>query len=112
MINHSNCDHPSTSGARAKCRRAKAGSTPTKENAPSEGGATPKEVFFGKAHHDPNRERNRGTTPRDKDKQCHICGVERIEFRGTDPITGILLFVGERCVYRIQRAADLQEVQA
>jgi hypothetical protein len=29
MINHTNCDHPSTSAARAKCRRSQGGTTTT-----------------------------------------------------------------------------------
>ena len=40
MINHSNCTHPSTSGARSKCRKARAaGAEYTAEE-----GATPKVV--------------------------------------------------------------------
>lgn len=46
-------------------------------------------------------------TPRDKDKQCDNCGVEKIEYRGTDPLTGTLLYVGERCRYMIKRSNDL-----
>lgn len=107
MINHSTCDHPSTSGARAKCRRARQNDDPTPK---VKGEATPKHI--GPSHHDPTRERNRGTTPRDRDKQCHICGVERIEYRGTDALTGILLYVGERCLYMVKSAPDLQSVEA
>jgi hypothetical protein len=110
MIDHSNCDHPSTSSARAKCRRARASGKESTSNGEKREGATPKTVFFGKAHHDPNRERNRGTTPRDKFNQCHICGIEKIEFSGTDPVSGILLFVGERCTYRIENEPDFKAV--
>lgn len=51
-----------------------------------------------------------GQTPRDKDKECHVCGVERIEFRGTDPLTGLLLYVGERCSYMVKRSDDFVAV--
>lgn len=107
MIDHSQCDHPSTSSARAKCRRQRSGgsdSTPKQR-------ASKKEVWVGFAHHNPDRERNRGTTPRDRDKQCASCGVERIQFRGTEPTTGILLFVGERCFWRIKNAPDLRMIE-
>lgn len=95
MIDHSNCDHPRTSSARAKCRRAQAGggSTPKRKASEKEvdfkgsGGATPQ-------------------TPRDRSDECHICGVERIEFKGTDAWTGLHVLVGERCAWRVKRAND------
>lgn len=65
---------------------------------------------MGKRHHNPDRERNRGTTPRDRDKQCMVCGVERIEFQGTDPKTNRLLFVGERCTWMIENDPDFKAV--
>lgn len=123
MINHTDCDHPSTSGARAKCRRARSeGKVVVTTLGPHcddcthesctrlrpKAGATPK--YIGKAHHDPDRPRNQGTTPRDKDKQCMNCGVERIEFKGTDPFTGMLLFVGERCTYKVENSDDFAGV--
>jgi len=46
-------------------------------------------------------------TPRDKDKQCDVCGVEKIEYRGTDVLTGTLLYVGQRCQYMIRRGGDM-----
>jgi hypothetical protein len=107
MIDHSQCDHPRTSGARAKCRRAKGGGDST----PREKDASKKEVFFGFAHHDPDRERNRGTTPRDRDRQCMVCTVELIQWRGTEPTSGRLLYVGERCYWRIKNAPDVEMVQ-
>lgn len=106
MIDHSQCDHPRTSSARAKCRREKGGdSTPRKER------VSKKEVWFGLAHHNPNRERNRGTTPRDRDRECQVCHIEVIQFRGTEPTTGILRFVGERCLWRIKDAPDLRMIE-
>jgi DNA-directed RNA polymerase subunit M/transcription elongation factor TFIIS len=94
MINHSTCDHESTSSARAKCRRARANgkvhtSASTKQIDMRDGTPT------GKAQ-----------TPRDRDKQCDNCGVEKIEYRGTDLLTQRLLYVGERCRYMIKRAPD------
>lgn len=91
MINHSNCDHPSTSSARARCRRQANGGT-TK--------ATPKELDFtgsGGA---------KAQTPGRRDLECDNCGVERIAYRGTDPLTGVLRFVGERCYYTVKRSPD------
>lgn len=115
MIDHSQCDHPSTSGARAKCRRARRqdGFHPPLYSLgpPPRQTASKKEVWFGFAHHDPDRERNRGTTPRDKDRQCVVCGIELIQFRGTDPVSGILLYVGERCYWRVKNAPDLQMIE-
>jgi hypothetical protein len=108
MIDHSGCDHPATSGARAKCRRARGGGATPKESTGKR--ATPK-TWGGKAHHDPDRPRNTGTTPRDRDKQCMVCTVERICCKGTDPLTGQLLYLGERCMYRIERSEDFVEVE-
>ena len=104
MISHKDCAHESTSGARAKCRRAN-GQGPKKEpwHPPMvlpEKGASVKVVDFD----------NYGQTPRDRDKQCMNCGVEKIAFRGTDPLSGLLLFVGERCEYMVRRSEDRQEV--
>lgn len=100
MISHTDCDHPSTSGARAKCRRARANGQEVKttERVPSDG-ASVKVI---------GRERNTGTTPRDRDKQCDVCGVERMEFRGTDILTGLMLYTGERCAYYIKRSDDFE----
>lgn len=107
MISHKDCTHPSTPGARAKCRRARVkgevlvGFQPPLYSLDARLGpklASVKEV---------GRERNRGQTPRDKDKQCDICGVEKIAYRGTDPLNGILLTVGERCEYYVRHAEDL-----
>jgi hypothetical protein len=39
--------------------------------------------------------------------QCDICGVEKILYRGTDPLSGLMLTVGDRCLYYIQRSDDL-----
>lgn len=92
MISHAECSHPSTPGARAKCRRARANGQEVKTTE-RVSVATPKET---------GRERNRGTTPRDRDLQCDVCGVERIMWRGCDVLTGLLLYVGERCFYYVK----------
>jgi hypothetical protein len=54
---------------------------------------------------------NHGTTPRDLDKQCMNCGVEKVVMRGTDPMTGILMYVGLRCEYLIRHALDIAPVE-
>lgn len=92
-INHSNCDHESSRAARAKCRRLLAGgdapaSTKT-VNMRGSGSGAPK-----------------SQTPRDRDKACDICGVERVEIMGTDPVSNRLIFVGEKCSYYLKRALD------
>ena len=94
MINHSNCDHPRTPSARAKCRRAQQGGSTPK--------ASSKEVDFSKGGG------TSGSTPRDRDKQCDVCGVERIVLRGTDPLTGVILSVGEKCSYMLKISEDVQ----
>lgn len=92
MINHSNCDHPSSSSARAKCRRAaKSGDAPVKSREIDMRDSTPT---------------GRPRTPSDPAKCCDNCGVERIILRGTDPLTGTLKFVGEKCAYIVKRAPD------
>lgn len=96
MIDHTNCDHDRTSSARAKCRRAvKSGSTPR----PS---ASPKEVNFGGSGG------ASAQTPRDRDMQCDVCGVERIELRGTDPLTNTIISVGAKCAYMLRQADDVR----
>lgn len=98
MISHRDCEHASTPSARAKCRRAK-------------NGATPKKVDFSKVEgRGRGGNKEYGQTPRDRDKQCMNCGVERILYRGTDPMSGLLLYVGERCEYIVRHADDRQEV--
>ena len=95
MIDHTNCDHPRTSSARAKCRRARAGG-----GEPRQKRASSKEVdFSGSGGASPQ-------TPRDKGDECHVCGVERIEFRGTDAFTKLLVLVGEKCAWRVKRSDD------
>jgi hypothetical protein len=91
MINHQNCDHESTSSARAKCRRARA-------NGKVHSGASTKQVDMRRS--DPT---GKAKTPRDKDKQCDVCGVERIAYRGVDVLTGTLLYVGDDCYYMVKR---------
>lgn len=49
-----------------------------------------------------------GQTPRDRDKACDNCGVEKALYRGTDPLTNVLRYVGDRCLYTIKRGGDLQ----
>lgn len=98
MIDHSQCEHPRTSGARAKCRRANGNY--------KEDGSTPKQKRVAKVDGDDNY----GQTPRDKGDECHTCGVERIEFYGRDAFTGLPVFVGERCAWRVKRSQDFRAV--
>lgn len=94
-INHSNCDHPSTSSARSKCRRAHANGHEVAQ------GASVKTVNFARGG------AKKASTPRDRDKQCDICGVERIVMRGTPPVEGYMIFVGEKCAYYLNDALDI-----
>lgn len=98
MIDHSGCDHPSTSSARARCRRAQAngeeGSAPRKKM-----GSTPREA--------PDRD-NYGQTPGRREDECHICHVERIEFFGKDAWSGRTLLVGEKCAWRVKRSPEFR----
>ena len=91
-INHASCDHESSSSARAKCRRAIAGGA---KKAPSK-------VIDLRDGTPTGRPR----TPSDPAKCCDICGVERIILKGTDPLRGILIFVGEKCAYMVKNSAD------
>jgi hypothetical protein len=94
MMDHTKCDHPSTSGARAKCRRAsRAGDSPTTQATPRTPKADKEKVI---------------RTPRDKDRECMNCGVERFEYRGRDLASGTMLYVGERCYYMIQNDTNRQ----
>jgi len=47
-------------------------------------------------------------TPRDQDRACMVCGVERFEARGRDLVSGSFLYVGEKCMYMIARDPDAQ----
>lgn len=107
MISHKDCGHPSTPGARAKCRRQKKEPWPSP---PLYSLGPPPGATKVRRSKDEDDDRY-GQTPRDRDKQCVVCGVEKIAFRGTDPISGILLFVGERCEYMVRRAEDRREVE-
>jgi hypothetical protein len=92
-IYHSKCDHESTSSARAKCRRGN-----------SDKGASIKTIDFKGSG------AKKASTPRDRDKQCDICGVERIAYRGTDPLSRSLIYVGDKCAYYLNNAPDKVEV--
>lgn len=107
MIDHSNCAHPSTSGARAKCRRQKQAPWPS---SPLYSLGPPPGVKVKRASKVDEEEDRYGQTPRDKQDECHKCGVERIEYSGTDPLTGIVLYVGSRCRYYIRGAEDEKAV--
>lgn len=102
MTNHTDCDHPKTSGARAKCRRAR---------------ATGKEVDFSSTprRRVPKEPEPYGAfnsrTPRDKDRECTVCHCERITVRGTDYKTGLLLYTCDRCAWRIKGADDFQAAE-
>lgn len=95
MIDHSQCDHEKTRSARAKCRRQAAGGESTPKRRASES-----EVDFSGSGG------QRGQTPTQKSDECHVCGVEMIRYRGTDAWTGIMVYVGEKCLWRIRRSAD------
>jgi len=47
-------------------------------------------------------------TPRDKDKQCDTCGVEKIAYLGRDAWSGMLVYVGEKCRWRVKRDPDVK----
>lgn len=106
MIDHSNCDHPSTSGARAKCRRLKQEPWP-RPPLYSLGPPPGAKKASTKTIDDEDRY---GQTPRDKADECVKCGVERIAYSGTDSLSGIVLYVGERCRYYIKGAPDEKAV--
>lgn len=102
MIDHSTCDHASTPRDRAKCRRARAkgevlepGFHPPLYSL----GPPPKEKATPRA---PGEERNQGTTPRDRDKQCQVCSVERVVAIGKHrEHLDLTVAVGERCFYNL-----------
>ena len=96
MINHSTCEHPSTSAARSRCRKARAAGGEYK----GPEGATPREVDFSKAKSKPDKD-TYGQTPRDRHMQCDVCGVEKIAWRGLDVISQVVLYVGDRCKYYV-----------
>lgn len=98
MIDHTNCDHPSTSGARAKCRRAQKDGTDPKPT---------RKVMGKKEKQERDQDDRYGQVPRDRHLECDNCGVERIAYRGTDPLTNVLRYVGEKCYYTIKRSPDL-----
>lgn len=105
MIDHTNCSHERTSSARAKCRRLRQEPWPRPPlfslgPPPGVKKASVKEVD----------EDRYGQTPGRKEDECHKCGVERIAYSGTDPISGIVLYVGERCRYYIRGVEDEKAV--
>lgn len=51
-----------------------------------------------------------GQVPRERWQECDGCGVERVHFRGTDPLTGVLRYVGFKCFYTIKRSDDIVEI--
>lgn len=67
-------------------------------------GATPKDVDLRGGRGD------YGQTPNRRDLECVKCGVERMEWKGTDPLSGVLLFVGPKCLWYIKNAPDLTEL--
>lgn len=89
MINHTECEHPRTSAARAKCRRAQKSGTAPK--------ASTKSVDMRDG-----TPTGRPRTPSLRELQCDGCGVERIAYRGHDLLTGTLLSVGEKCYYMVK----------
>ena len=109
MIDHSACSHPRTPKDRAKCRklRAQQGFHPPLYSL----GPPPKARKKGATAKRIDADDNYGQTPARRDMECHKCGVERIAYRGTDPISGILLYVGERCYWYIKNSPDREPVE-
>lgn len=99
MIDHSACEHERSPKARAKCRREKSG-------------ATPKDVDFTSTPSPRERKpKERKGAPRDKSAECRVCGIEPIAWRGTDPLTGVLLYVGKDCEYYIRHSPDKEKAK-
>lgn len=96
MMSHTTCEHPSTPAARAKCRRANGVSTPRTE------GATPRVLRLRD---------DREEHPADPARCCTVCKLRKIEWKGTDYITGILLYLCDKCKYHATLSGDLQEVE-
>lgn len=106
MISHKDCAHESSSKARAACRKARAKGE-TLDYCPWPR-ATPREVDLTSREEKETEPFGsfKPQTPRDRDQACDNCGVERIKFRGTDPITNTLKYVGSRCEYIVRHAPD------
>lgn len=95
MIDHSKCDHPRTPSGRSKCRRAHGvGSARNRQ-------ATPRVLDLGEEE----------KRPADKARCCYNCGVRQIEWRGTIPVSGMMIFTCEKCKYLINKAQDLVAVE-
>lgn len=98
-MSHRDCEHESTPSARAKCRRLQAkGDNPPKA-------ASKRQIDFSGGGGATQQ------TPRDRDRACMVCGVEPISWRGTDPMTDRLLYVGDKCRYYIKRSLDIQAAE-
>lgn len=126
MIDHSGCDHPSTPGARARCRRAQTGGSSGGERirnrATRSRGVSWSGPLCGEEgciHGSCYRIRHQevpelvryGQTPGKREDECHSCHVEKIEFIGTDNHTGRTLMVGERCAWRVKRSPDFRALR-
>jgi hypothetical protein len=103
MISHAQCDHESTSKARAKCRREK-GLVKKKE-----GGATPRSLDFSKTR-TRDEDDNYGQCPSRREDECHVCHVEWISHKGTDAWTGLTVYVGSKCMWRLKKTEPITTV--
>ena len=52
------------------------------------------------------------STPGWKADECHICGVEKSEFQGTDAWTNLFVLVGVKCAWRVKRSDDFAAMTA
>jgi hypothetical protein len=95
-MDHSKCDHPRTPAGRSKCRRANGVSTPRTKL------ATTRVLDLDDEKED---------RPADKARCCYNCGVRKIEWKGTIPVSGMFLFTCEKCKYLIVNAPDLQAIE-
>lgn len=107
MISHAQCDHESSSKARAKCRREKGLSKP-RDREKGEG-ATPRSLDFSKTR-TRDEDDNYGQTPSRKEDECHVCHVEWISHKGVDAWTGLSVYVGAKCMYRLKKDEPITTV--
>lgn len=98
MIDHSKCDHDRTRAGRAKCRRGG-------EDRSRREGASSKEVDFSGSGSGGGPT---SQTPAWKADECHVCGVERIEFLGRDDYTNLIVLVGEKCAWRVKNSDEFR----
>lgn len=96
MMNHTDCDHPATPAARAKCRRAN-GATPTPRTPSTR---TPKR----KGPHPDDR-------PADKGACCTNCQLRIRWFRGIDLISRREVDLCMKCSYLLDQFKSIMLLQ-